>query len=393
MFTMTDIKAILSNVLECSVEEILDNTPLIDLGYDSLKFISTVVNIESKYNIEILDSDLVPDNFKDVLSICKTLKKYFGDEVSLYKCIITDCDGVLWRGIAGESGNDFAHVDGITNSYCDLLRSLRQKGVLLAICSKNEFKNINAMIKSTSVCIDDFAVVESTASNKLDSVLYILQEFGFNADNAVYIDDTDAELEYVKSKLPEITVMKADSQGGFLRNMAEMFAFLPEADITDRTVKFREQKEREKLHKGISSSEEYNRVLNTQIICEKATVKDAPRLSELSQRANRFNLTGARYTVDDLKYMQSNNTYIIYKLTAEDKFGDMGIVAMAVVHGKVIESFIMSCRVFGRGFEIELLNKIKADCGSEIEGVYLPTGRNNYCKRFYEEQGVPYVLY
>lgn len=393
MYTLADIKAIVSNVLECSAEEILDNTPLADLGYDSLKFINIVVDIESKYNIEILDSDLIPDNFKDVLSINKTLKKYFDDKVVPYKCIITDCDGVLWRGIAGESGRDRAYMDEITNGFCDLLRSLRQKGVLLAICSKNEFKNINAMIKSTSICIDDFAVVQSNASSKFDSVWHILREFGFNADSAIYIDDSDAELEYVKSKVPELTVIKADFQGAFLQNIDKVFASLPDMGIIDRTAKFREQKEREKYHKGTSSPKEYNQLLKTNIICEKAILKDAHRLSELSQRANRFNLTGAKYTINDLKYMQSNNTYIIYKLTANDKFGDMGIVAMAVVHGKVIESFIMSCRVFGRGFEIELLNKIKEDCGSEIEGVYLPTGRNDYCKRFYEEQGVPYVLY
>ena len=85
MFNKEEIKSILSDILECPAEEITDEIPLSDLGYDSLKFISTVVEIESKYNIEVLDSDLLPDNFKDVSSICETLKKYFEDKQKLYK--------------------------------------------------------------------------------------------------------------------------------------------------------------------------------------------------------------------------------------------------------------------------------------------------------------------
>ena len=149
MFNKDEIKSILSDILGCQVEEITDEIPLSNLGYDSLKFISTVVEIESKYGIEVLDSDLLPDNFKDVSSICETLKKYFEDKQKLYKCVITDCDGVLWRGISGESGNDMAYSDEITNEFCKLLHRLREQGILLAICSKNEKANIDSMLSNT----------------------------------------------------------------------------------------------------------------------------------------------------------------------------------------------------------------------------------------------------
>lgn len=390
MFNKDEIKSILSDILGCQIEEITDEIPLSDLGYDSLKFISTVVEIESKYGIEVLDSDLLPDNFKDVSSICETLKKYFADKQKLYKCVITDCDGVLWRGISGESSDESAYTDESTDELCELLRDLRVKGVLLAVCSKNERANIDSMLSLTSVSPDDFAIIEADTHDKSDSISYILNEFGFSADNAVYIDDSDAEIEYVKSKIPDITVLKADYNENFTAKLSEMFSNLP-ADSIDRTAKFREQKEREKVHRNASSPEEYNRILETKITCDKAVKGDALRLSELSQRANRFNLTGARYTEDEIINILSDRDYSVYKLCAEDIFGDMGLVAMAVVHGNVIESFIMSCRVFGRGFEKELLDTIKSDKGN-ITGLYHPTGRNLYCESFYEESGMRYEL-
>ena len=391
MFRKDEIKSILSDILECPADEITDEIPLSDLGYDSLKFISTVVEIESKYGIEVLDSDLLPDNFKDVSSICETLKKYFEDKQKLYKCVITDCDGVLWRGISGESGNDMAYSDEITNEFCKLLHELREKGLLLAVCSKNEPTNIENMLDSTLISSDDFAMIEADTADKADSILYILGEFGFSADNAVYIDDSDAELEYVQNKIPEITILKADHSENLTDKLRMMFTALP-VDAIDRTVKFREQKEREKVHRNTSSPEEYNLILETKIICNKAVKGDASRLSELSQRANRFNLTGARYTEDEIVNILINRSYSIYKLCAEDKFGDMGIVAMAIVHGDIIENFIMSCRVFGRRFENELLERIKSDNSDSIIGLYHPTGKNDYCKDFYKDNGVRYEL-
>ena len=115
--TKPEIKTLLSELLACPVEDIADDRALEELGLDSLQFVSAIVAIEEKYNIEILDSDLLPQNFKDVSSICKTLEKYFsGVQTQLYKCIITDCDGVLWHGISGEDGEDLAYHDDATKA-------------------------------------------------------------------------------------------------------------------------------------------------------------------------------------------------------------------------------------------------------------------------------------
>ncbi len=127
--------------------------------------------------------------------------------------------------------------------------------MLLAVCSKNERVNIDSMLSLTSVCPDDFAMIEADMSDKSDSISYILNEFGFSADNALYIDDSYAEIEYVKNKIPEITVLKADYSGNLTERLSAMFSSLP-ADSIDRTVKFREQKEHEKVRRNTGSPEE-----------------------------------------------------------------------------------------------------------------------------------------
>ena len=388
------VKEILSTILGCSLDTVSNDTLLADIGFDSLKFISTIVTIESKYGIEILDSDLDFDNFKNISAICATLKKYFDcNDRKLYKCIITDCDGVLWHGISGEAGDDGAYCDDSTTEFDRLLRELREKGVLLAICSKNEYKNIASMLDTTILSLDDFAIIETDVLNKADSVSYILSEFGFLAANAIYVDDSDAELEYMKSKHPKLTLIKASYIEDFIQRITELFADWPVSKAIDRTVKFREQKEREKVHRGTSSPEEYNRILETKTICGKATIDDIPRMTELSQRANRFNLTGSRYNDSDIKHMLNNEEYTIYILNASDIFGDMGLVAMAVLHKNTIESFIMSCRVFGRGFENELLTQIIENYNVSIKGLYHPTGKNECCRDFYLSCGVTYELF
>lgn len=388
------IKEIVSHILECSQEVIGDEVALASLGLDSLKFVNMIVALEIKFNIEILDSDLDIDKFSNVLTIIETLQKYFDvSNQKLYKCLITDCDGVLWQGISGETGADSSYSTDSTRELSKLLRWLRNNGVLLAISSKNEYKNIVSMLNPAILSLDDFAIIDLNVLDKADSVAYILSEFGFLARNAIYIDDSDAELEYIKRKWPELTLIKADYKDNFIINIENMFSNLLSVEKIDRTTKFFEQKKREIVRKKTSSSEEYNRILKTNIACELATIDDVLRIAELSQRANRFNLTGSRYTANDIECLLDNDEYVIYKLSATDKYGDMGLVAAAILHNSTIECFIMSCRVFGRGFENELLNNLMQYCDESIKGLYHPTGTNDYCKDFYLNCGVAYEVF
>ena len=129
----------------------------------------------------------------------------------------------------------------------------------------------------------------------------------------------------------------------------------------NRTILYKEQKNREKEKHHFTSVEDYNLSLETQFDCYIADHKDLSRLSELSFRTHQFNLSASSYTEEELTLLINDTQVSIFCLSAKDKYGDMGIVGMAIVRADVIESFMLSCRVFDRNFELQLLGKIKKE--------------------------------
>jgi len=384
--TKTEIRSIVMDYLQ--ITDVDDSTDLKEKGMESVQTVGLIVELEMALGIEVYDSDLNPANFRSVDAIYATLQKYVKADVPLYKCIITDCDGVLWRGIAGESGEDQAYFDEGTTAFGEIIHNLRLRGILLAACTRNERANVIAMLTfpESPLSPEDFVIIEADCTDKTAAVGRILGEVGFYPENVVYIDDTDAELAVLARHFPELCCVKAED------DLAALFPNLPEATEIDRTAQFREQKEREKVHSRGVSPEEYNRILETEVICGPVDETMAARLAELSQRANRFNMTGRRYDAYELAERMKSDEITAYALRASDKFGDMGVVAMAVVdRDDVIESFILSCRVFGRDFEVLLLNEIKANAKNPV-GIYVPTGKNETGRDFYETNGIPYNI-
>jgi len=387
----TEIREIVKKLL--SVPEIDDSADLSESGMESVQLIELIVELENTYDIEILDSDLLMEKFSSVDVILDTLRKYSKDTVPLYKCIITDCDGVLWRKIAGEAGEDAAYSDGETRGFCETLADLKKRGILLTACTRNEKANTEAMLSSADIplSVSDFIIFAHACGDKVSAVRHILAETGFLPENVLYIDDSEQELAVLSAAIPTLKCLKAYGQEHFSETILSLFPNLPEETDVDRTAQFRLQKEREKVHSETMSPAEYNRILDTGFRCGIADKAEAARLSELSQRANRFNITDRRYTEDAAAERLDNPGFTVYSLHVWDKFGDMGIVAMAVVRENgEIESFILSCRVFGRGFESVLLEKIRETTVPALHGIYVPTGKNEYCRNFYKDHGVPY---
>ena len=128
--------------------------------------------------------------------------------------------------------------------------------------------------------------------------------------------------------------------------------------------------------------------MGTKIYCSLASPEEAERISELSLRTNRFNLSAQRYTTQDVLSFLSNDQYKVFYLSASDMFGDMGIVAAAIVFGCTILNFMQSCRVLERGFDIVLLKYIKSKINQELSGIYIETNKNKDYKSFYSKNGV-----
>ena len=371
--------------------ELSGKTVLTEAGFDSIKFIQFIVSFEEKYDVEVYDSDLLMSNFQTLEMVYETLDKYLqtGGDQKLYKCVITDCDGVLWRGIAGEDGADRPVVADGSAALQKALKSLREHGVYVCICTKNSSDNISAVLDDASLLeFSDVTICETDILDKAEAVGRILSDLDISSNSAVFLDDSAYECGLVAALVPGMTVLQADySDSSFIDELVSLFENVPEQTL-DRTKLYREQKEREKIHISAANAEEYNRQLQTHISCFLAGAEDAERLAELSQRTNRFNLSGRRYTAEQIASFLEDDRYRLFALTASDIYGDMGLVAAAVVCGDTIENFMLSCRVFGRGFEDVLVEKVKSIYGSNLRGIFNVTEKNRAHSGFYTEAGI-----
>lgn len=385
------IIALLAEALEILPEELekyQSETPLTEIGLTSLKFISFIVKLEEVFDIEILDSDLLLENFLTTDKMFLTLQKYFIDDHPIKKCLVLDADGVLWKGISGEED---ILIDKQVLDFQTVLLDLYNRGVLLCVCSKNEdflidhsFENPNMLLKK-----ENFVIILSNRTDKITNICAIADELNLSFDSMVFVDDSDYELGFVEVNLPDVQCIKFNYYNTYVtEKISKPFADIQATSDINRTQLYLEQKSREKEKLRFTSVEEYNTSLMTNAVVERAKAEDCARLAELSSRTHQFNLSARSYTEDQLNEMLANPEYNIFSLSVDDKYGRMGIVGMAVLKGNLIESFMISCRAFDRDFELMLLNKLKETSSDPLLGKYVETHKNKRYAFFYADNGV-----
>ena len=201
----------------------------------------------------------------------------------------------------------------------------------------------------------------------------------------------------VRLYLPQVEAVQADyNHPEFMDYIEGFFSKEVKTGDLNRTEQYRQQMEREKLKARFYTLDEYNTYLQTEVDCRLAAPEDCTRLSELSMRTNQFNLAESRYTADELRSMLEEPEVRIVCLSARDRFGDMGVAAMAVLRDRenhvLIEGMMVSCRIFGRGFEQRLLEKVKMIAGTKpLSGRYVKNAKNTRFESFYSDHGVETV--
>ncbi|MBQ7335757.1 MAG: HAD-IIIC family phosphatase [Clostridia bacterium] len=386
------ILACLAETLKKDPEELQKLDPdasLSTVGMTSLSFISFIVKVESEYNIEVLDSDLIFENFETVNKLFQTLSKYFPSETPIKKVLVLDADNVLWKGISGEEP---LLLDDNVLMFQNTLLELYNRGVLLCLCSKNRPELIEQAFALPEMQLkkEHFAVFLANRTDKATNLRAIEEELNLSSDSYVFVDDSDYELGYVQLNIPKVECIKMEypTPNSFFERLSSLFASVQATTDLNRTQLYREQKEREKEKKAFTSIQAYNASLKTVPICRKACTKDCARLAELSVRTHQFNLSAVGYTEEMLKKLLEDPDHVVFSLSVSDKYGDMGIVGMAVLYRKTIEAFMLSCRVFDRDLELVLLDEIKACAGEVLYGVYRENDKNRQFANFYSNNGV-----
>lgn len=368
------------------------DTALSDLGMTSIIFISFIVKVEATFDIEILDSDLLFDNFATIEKLMHTLSKYLPGLSPVKKVLVLDADHVLWRGVSGE---EEIVIDEAILQFQQFLLNLYRRGVLLCLCSKNESFLIEEAFSNPKMILkkEHFAVLSASRIDKARQIQTIAQELNLSPESFVFVDDSDYELGYVSLNLPMVETIKFDFAHllPLTEKLEKNFAYVKSTSELNRTQLYREQKEREKEKHRFTSVKEYNDSLQTVVRCAAAELQDCARMAELSERTNQFNLSAKRYSREELEALITASDGFVLSLSVRDKYGDMGLVGMAVVREHVIEAFILSCRVFDRDLELQMLEKVKEYAGTSLRGVYSFNGKNARYADFYSNNGVEII--
>jgi len=350
----------------------------------------------------VFNLDFLPLVAKNIIDIIKAASG------KINKCLILDLDNTVWGGIIGDDGINNIQIGklGIGKAFSELqmwAKQLKERGILLAICSKNTEKNAKEPFVNHPDMIlhlDDISIFIVNWENKVDNIKYIQSVLNIGFDSMVFIDDSSFERNMIRKMIPEITVPELPEDPvdyvPYLRslNLFETVSYSDED--SDRTKKYQYETKRAKFKTNFSSIDDYLKNLN--MTAEVAEFDDyhIPRIAQLTQRSNQFNLRTKRYTEKDIDKIRKSKQYITRYFKLEDKFGEYGLIGIVILEkidsdSVFIDILIVSCRVLKRGMEEFIFNKIVKLAASEgynkIIGEYLPTPKNALVKDILKEFG------
>ena len=325
------------------------------------------------------------------------------------KCCILDLDNTLWGGIIGDDGLEGIAIgrDGVGRIYHGIqlwAKSLRNRGIILAICSKNTESVAREPFESHPEMIlrlDDIAVFVANWQDKASNIRYIQEVLNIGFDAMVFVDDNPMERALVKGALPEVcTPELPEAPELFLPYLESLNLFdnLGKGGESnhDRTKQYQAEALRVQNKNEAHSIEEFLEHLDMRASIQTPfSVNDHSRISELFLRSNQFNLTTIRYTEADLKKMAEDDSIHTFSFRLSDKFGDHGIISLVIAQAREqslqIQAWVMSCRVLKRGMEQFVFNTLLASAEqfgcSTITGEYIPTVKNTLVRDLYPKLG------
>ncbi len=325
------------------------------------------------------------------------------------KVLCTDLDNTLWGGILGEDGiSGIATGPGFPGNcylaYQKYLKQLAARGVLLAIASKNNAEEVREAFElrkdDLAVSLNDFSAVHIGWQEKSESLRMIAEDLNLGLDSIVFVDDSTIECMGIEQCLPEVSVVHVPPDEPW-RMVAKVMStgVFDTASVTEddrnRTAQYSAEAQRSQLESNAVSRDDF--LLSLEISAKALDARDAPleRAVQLLHKTNQFNLTTRRHSAADVQQFAEATHGQAIALRCRDRFGDSGVVGVALCRQEAdachIDSFLLSCRVIGRGLETALLahiaNHAYSNGAAQIMAEYIPTKKNSVCRDFYPDHG------
>ncbi len=343
-----------------------------------------IANIGIKYALDETGKHRWNSPYSEKLIECfakEVCKQYFIHIGKTKKCIVLDCDNVLWGGIISEDGIEKIKLgQGWGQQYQEFQRfllTLYYNGVILTICSKNDENDVLYVFRNHSGMIlkeEHIASFKVNWDNKSKNIINISQELNIGLDSIVFVDDSVFEIEEVKLKLPEVTTILYNKDSIYdglscfnLKNKIDI------ASIQFRHNTYKSEKDRNLLFKKSCSYKEFIDSLELKIDIHESKPAELARISELTQRTNKCT-NGVRYTVNQLKEIKKEIDYSLFSVFVSDRFSDLGLVGTIGICGSELDLFSLSCRALGRDIEEKMIEFVKQN--KVIKCKYIRTSGN-----------------
>ena len=321
------------------------------------------------------------------------------------KVLVVDLDNTLWGGVIGEDGMAGIKVgpEYPGAAYQVLHRALldlSRKGILLAVCSKNNLDDaMEALDQHPGMLVraKHFAAMRINWTDKSQNLREIAKELNVGIDALAFLDDNPFEREQVRSALPEVTVINLPKDplhyASAVRDCAVFERLTLSAEDQQRTEMYAAQKERAGAEQSFQSKEDFFRFLEQEAELEPVSDLTLARIAQLTQKTNQFNLTTRRYTETQIAEMAKRHEWHIFSIKVHDRFGDHGLVGVAITHDRgeqcEVDTFLLSCRVIGRTVETALLAHLAESAAQrgckQLVGWFLPTKKNAPARDFYQQ--------
>ena len=393
------------NVLLMEAGHILKNFFMIDLNH-----LQSVVGRNELYSGKLyymakmpISTRYLPEAAKLVMDVVLAIKG------RIKKCVILDLDNTLWGGVIGDDGLENIQIGelGLGQAFSRLqqwLKELKRRGIILAVCSKNEEAAAKEpFLKHPEMVLrlEDISMFVANWEDKASNIRMIQQTLNIGMDSIVFLDDNPFERNAVKSLIRDITVPDLpEDPSEYLPYLQQLNLFetasYSKADA-DRTRQYQEEIARTTLQSVFESYDDYLKSLEMKATAKPFDAFHFPRIAQLTQRSNQFNLRTIRYTEAEIEQLAADDAHLTLYFTLKDKFGDYGLISV-VVMDKVSDSelfiseWLMSCRVLKRGMEEFIIDTIMQTAEREgyqtVTGEYLETPKNAMVKELYSRMGL-----
>ena len=324
------------------------------------------------------------------------------------KCVILDLDNTLWGGVVGDDGLEGIELGelGAGPAYTALqhwLKNLKERGVLLAVCSKNN-EDVAAEVfekhPDMVLRMSDITMFVANWEDKASNIRRIQRVLNIGMDSLVFLDDNPFERNLVASVLPEVTVPELPEDPALVLPYLQSLHLFEAAGCSEedrvRTARYQAQISRDEAEQSFASYDAYLASLEMKAEVAPFIPFYYARIAQLTQRSNQFNLRTVRYTEAEIAAIAEDDRYITRYMTLKDRFGEHGLVSVVILekrsNGLFIDTWLMSCRVLRRGAEQYLFNCIAELARKEgfdtLIGEYLPTKKNAMVADFYAQCGM-----